>query len=83
LHLERQQTFVGEDCSRYQLQISLKPSKTLANVYDFLTVQSDFISLDLFKDEIIAINNNNSVSFIPLNEDVGGQIAFLVGMNNV
>ncbi|KAI9288274.1 hypothetical protein BC943DRAFT_318124 [Umbelopsis sp. AD052] len=32
-------------------------------------VQSDFISLDLFKDEIIAINNNNSVSFIPLNED--------------
>jgi hypothetical protein len=33
-------------------------------------VQNDFISLDLFKDEIIAINSNNSVSFIPLNEDV-------------
>lgn len=36
-----------------------------------MSVQQDVISLDLFKDEILTINNNNSVSFIPVNDEVG------------
>lgn len=30
----------------------------------------DVVSLDTFKDEVLTINGNNSVSFIPINDDV-------------
>ena len=30
----------------------------------------DVISLDIYKDEILTVNANNSVSFIPINDDV-------------
>lgn len=30
----------------------------------------DVTSLDIYKDEILTINANNSVSFIPINDDV-------------
>ncbi|KAI8069130.1 uncharacterized protein B0P05DRAFT_495339 [Gilbertella persicaria] len=34
-----------------------------------ISVPQDVISLDIYKDEILTINANNSVSFIPINED--------------
>lgn len=35
-----------------------------------MTAPQDVVSLDIYKDEIITISNNNSVTFTPLNEDV-------------
>ncbi len=35
-----------------------------------IPTQQDVSSLDVYKDEIITINSNNSVSFIPINDDV-------------
>ncbi|KAI7849269.1 WD40-repeat-containing domain protein [Circinella umbellata] len=35
-----------------------------------MTATQDVISLDLFKDEILTINNSNSVSFIPVNDEL-------------
>lgn len=35
-----------------------------------IPIQQDVTSLDIYKDEIITINSNNSVSFIPINDDV-------------
>lgn len=34
------------------------------------TAPQDIISLDIFKDEILTINNNNSISFTPINDEV-------------
>ncbi|KAI8373340.1 hypothetical protein BD560DRAFT_394684 [Blakeslea trispora] len=34
-----------------------------------ITVPQDIISFDIYKDEILTINMNNSVSFIPVNDD--------------
>ncbi|KAI8997149.1 hypothetical protein BDB01DRAFT_770023 [Pilobolus umbonatus] len=34
-----------------------------------IPVTLDITSLDIYKDEILTINNNNSVSFIPINDD--------------
>ncbi|CAO3674448.1 unnamed protein product [Rhizopus microsporus] len=34
-----------------------------------IPIQQDVTSLDIYKDEIITINSNNSVSFIPINDD--------------
>lgn len=35
-----------------------------------ISASQDVTSLDIFKDEILTINSNNSVSFIPINDDV-------------
>jgi WD40 repeat protein len=37
-----------------------------------ISASQDVTSLDIFKDEILTINSNNSVSFIPINDDVSG-----------
>ncbi|KAI8381047.1 WD40-repeat-containing domain protein [Radiomyces spectabilis] len=34
-----------------------------------IPISQDVVSLDIFKDEILTINGNNSVSFIPINDD--------------
>lgn len=33
-------------------------------------VNSDIVALNMYKDELITINNNNTISFTPLNENV-------------
>lgn len=38
--------------------------------YRMNAAPQDVISLDLFKDEILTINNNNSISFTPINDEV-------------
>jgi hypothetical protein len=35
-----------------------------------IPASQDVTSLDTYKDEILTINGNNSVSFIPINDDV-------------
>lgn len=35
-----------------------------------ISASQDVTWLDIFKDEILTINSNNSVSFIPINDDV-------------
>lgn len=41
----------------------------ILNLFFFL-VNSDIIALNMYKDEVITINNNNNITFSPLNENV-------------
>lgn len=43
-----------------------------------IPIQQDVTSLDIYKDEIITINSNNSVSFIPINDDVSFFFGFVL-----
>ena len=49
-------------------------------MYIYHIATQDVISLDLFKDEILTINNSNSVSFIPVNDEVNVNIHFLLSI---
>ena len=64
-------SFKKKNSSRYP---NIQKNNT-AYIYHIAT--QDVISLDLFKDEILTINSSNSVSFIPVNDEVKMIIRFL------